>query len=193
MTDPSPVHPSGRTPADLASDNGHKGIAGFLAESQLSVHLSLLNLDSNKGQMVDKSGITATPLERNSTLLRYGESPSHLSLKDSLSAVCNATLAAAHIHQAFRVKSFQRKQLRDLGDDKFGMSDERALSLIVSKTYIPGKGDNPVHAAATHIQNKFRGWKGRKEFLITRKRIVMIQVHSSIYLSPPLHACDDDY
>ncbi|KAJ4715737.1 MYB transcription factor [Melia azedarach] len=33
------------------------------------------------------------------------------------------------------------------------------------------------HAAATRIQNKFRSWKGRKDFLIFRRQIVKIQAH----------------
>ena len=42
LTDPSAEHPLGRTPADLASANVHKGIAGFLAECSLTPHLSRL-------------------------------------------------------------------------------------------------------------------------------------------------------
>lgn len=104
-----------------------------------------------------------------------------LSLKDSLAAVCNATQAAARIHQVFRVQSFQRKQKqqKEYGDYKFGVSDERALSLITinAKSHKFGQCYEPVHIAATRIQNKFRSWKGRKDFLIIRRRIVKIQVH----------------
>lgn len=101
-----------------------------------------------------------------------------LSLKDSLAAVCNATQAAARIHQVFRMQSFQRKQLKEYDDDKFGISDERALSLVTVnvKPHKSGPRNEPVHAAAIRIQNKFRGWKGRREFLMIRQRIVKIQV-----------------
>ncbi|KAF7137542.1 hypothetical protein RHSIM_Rhsim07G0149000 [Rhododendron simsii] len=44
LTDPNPIYPSGQTAADLASSNGHKGIAGYLAESALSSHLTTLQL-----------------------------------------------------------------------------------------------------------------------------------------------------
>ncbi|KAI8527523.1 hypothetical protein RHMOL_Rhmol12G0082300 [Rhododendron molle] len=44
LADPNPIYPSGRTAADLASSNGHKGIAGYLAESALSSHLTTLQL-----------------------------------------------------------------------------------------------------------------------------------------------------
>jgi hypothetical protein len=40
LTDPTPQFPCGRTPADLASENGHKGIADLLAESALTSQLS---------------------------------------------------------------------------------------------------------------------------------------------------------
>lgn len=114
--------------------------------------------------------------EQNSTEVNDGDLSYELSLKDSLAAVCNATQAAARIHQVFRVQSFQRKQLKEYGDGKFGISDEHALSLITVKSHKAGQHDEPVHAAAIRIQNKFRSWKGRKEFLIIRQRIVKIQV-----------------
>ncbi|KAI3434207.1 uncharacterized protein J3R85_006659 [Psidium guajava] len=178
LTDPTPTYTAGRTPADLASANGHKGIAGYLAESALSAHLSFLNLDTAGGDASHGSGGKAvqTISERSPTPIREGDLPS-LSLKDSLAAVCNATQAAARIHQVFRVQSFQRKQLKEYGDDKHGISDEHALSLVATKVYKAGQIDEPLHAAAIRIQNKFRGWKGRKDFLITRQRIVKIQAH----------------
>lgn len=101
-----------------------------------------------------------------------------LSLKDSLAALCNANQAAARIHQVFRLQSFQRKQLKEYDSDKFGISDEQALSLITIKSHKAGQRDEPVHAAAIRIQNKFRSWKSRKEFLMIRQQIVKIQVHS---------------
>lgn len=98
-------------------------------------------------------------------------------MKDSLAALCNASQAAARIHQVFRVQSFQKKQLKEYCDDRFGMSNEQALSFYAVKTYKSGQHDLPVQAAAIRIQNKFRCWKGRKDYLITRQRIVKIQVH----------------
>uniref|UniRef100_A0A5B6Z4F1 Putative calmodulin-binding transcription activator 3 n=1 Tax=Davidia involucrata TaxID=16924 RepID=A0A5B6Z4F1_DAVIN len=180
LTDPTPKYPSGRTPADLASSNGHKGIAGYLAESALSSHLSSLQLkDTKEGDAGEISRIKAvqTISERTATPINDGDLAHGLSLKDSLAAVCNATQAAARIHQVFRVQSFQKKQLKEYEDDKFGMSDERALSLVAVKKSRMGQHDEPVHAAATRIQNKFRSWKGRREFLTIRQQIVKIQAH----------------
>ncbi|KAI3462072.1 hypothetical protein Pfo_018735 [Paulownia fortunei] len=176
LTDPTPIYPSGRTPADLAACNGHKGIAGYLAESSLSSHLSSLDLkDSKESDCREKAVETVS--ERIATPVDDGDLPHGLSLKDSLAAVRNATQAAARIHQVFRVQSFQRKQLKEYGDREFGMSDERALSLLAVKTKKAGQHDEPVHAAAIRIQNKFRSWKGRKEFLLIRQRIIKIQAH----------------
>ncbi|KAG2646908.1 hypothetical protein PVAP13_2KG546800 [Panicum virgatum] len=143
LTDPTQQFPSGRTPADLASENGHKGIAGFLAESALTSHLSALTLKESQGGNVEE--------------------------------ICG--LAAARIFQAFRVESFHRKKVIEYGDDDCGLSDERTLSLISLKNAKPGHSDMPMHSAAVRIQNKFRGWKGRKEFMIIRQKIVKIQAH----------------
>jgi hypothetical protein len=96
-------------------------------------------------------------------------------MEDSLGAVRNATQAAARIYQVFRMQSFQRKQAVQYEDDNGEISDDRALSLLSVKPSKPGQLD-PLHAAATRIQNKYRGWKGRKEFLLIRQRIIKIQV-----------------
>lgn len=183
LTDPSPAFPEGRTPADLASSNGHKGISGFLAESSLTSHLASLTMDDLKDYGDQRgSGTKAvqTVSERSATPLFCGDVPEALCLKDSLTAVRNATQAADRIHQVFRMQSFHRKQLTQLEDDEFGLYNQRALSLLASKASKSGQGDGLVHAAATQIQKKFRGWKKRKEFLIIRQRIVKIQVHCSV-------------
>ncbi|XP_027355862.1 calmodulin-binding transcription activator 2 isoform X2 [Abrus precatorius] len=180
FTDPSPSFPGGRTAADLAYSNGHKGISGFLAESSLTHHLATLTMDDqHKGGRQEISGMKAvqTVSERTATPVHYGDMPDVLCLKDSLTAVRNATQAADRIHQVYRMQSFQRKQLTQYEDDEFGLSDQQALSLLVSKAYKSGQGDGLANAAAIQIQKKFRGWKKRKEFLITRQRIVKIQAH----------------
>ena len=176
MTDPTPEFPSGRTPADLASASGHKGISGFLAESSLTSHLVALTLkDAKSADLAEVSGVIG--VEDIAERAAVNPVDGDLSLKDSLSAVRNAAQAAARIHQVFRVQSFHRKKLIEYGDDKCGISDEQALSLIsLKQVKSPSQRDLPAHAAAIRIQNKFRGWKGRKDFLIIRQRIVKIQV-----------------
>ncbi|KAL1568053.1 calmodulin-binding transcription activator 1-like isoform X1 [Salvia divinorum] len=176
LTDPTPIHPTGETPADLAASNGHKGIAGYLAESSLSSHLSSLDLKDSR-QSDSREKVVETVSERIATPVGAGDLPHGLSMKDSLAAVRNATQAAARIHQVFRVQSFQRKQLKEYGDNEFGISDERALSLLALKSKKAGHHDEPVHSAAVRIQNKFRSWKGRKDFLQIRQQIIKIQAH----------------
>ncbi|CAL9048606.1 unnamed protein product [Musa banksii] len=177
LTDPTPEFPSGRTPADLASANGHKGIAGFLAESSLTSHLSSLTLDPKGSDIADVASLTGIDdAEQRALAVADGDMQAGLSLKDSLSAVRNASQAAARIYQVFRVQSFHRKKIES-GGDKSAMSDERALSLLSIKSQKTGHSDMPMHAAAIRIQNKFRGWKGRKDFLIIMQRIVKIQAH----------------
>ncbi|KAM0901596.1 hypothetical protein ACQ4PT_019876 [Festuca glaucescens] len=178
LTDPTPQFPSGRTPADLASENGHKGIAGFLAESALTSHLSALTLKESKGCNVEEICGTAEAdgfAEPSSVHLASQDSQAE-PLKDSLSAVRKSTLAASKIFQAFRVESFHRKKVVEYGDDDCGLSDERTLSLVSLKNSKSGQNDMP-HSAAVRIQNKFRGWKGRKEFMIIRQKIIKIQAH----------------
>ncbi|KAL0757069.1 hypothetical protein Bca101_094737 [Brassica carinata] len=157
LTDPNPDFPSGSTPSDLAYANGYKGIAGYLSEYALRAHVSLLSLN-----------------ESNTETSESAPSPSSSSLTDSLTAVRNATQAAARIHQVFRAQSFQKKQMKE-----FGVSEERALSMLAPKTHKQGRAhsDDSVQAAAIRIQNKFRGYKGRKDYLITRQRIIRIQAH----------------
>jgi len=184
LTDPSPESPSGRTAADLASSNGHKGLSGFLAESSLTSHLESLTVDDlHKGSQQEVSGTKAvqTVSERTATPVVYNDMPDALCLKDTLTAVRNATQAADRIHQVFRMQSFQRKKQLTQDededeDDEFGLLDQQAISLLASKARKSGQGDGLVNAAATQIQKKFRGWKKRKEFLIIRQRIVKIQV-----------------
>lgn len=185
-SDPSPEFPWGRTPADLASDNGHKGISGFLAEAALTSYVKSVSMaDSiSMGEAVEdgvadvsKRKPVHTVSERRATPVNDGFMPGDLSLKDSLTAVCNATQAAGRIHLMFRMQSFQRKKLSECGTDEFGSSDDSALSFVKARARKSGLSNSPVHAAAVQIQKKFRGWRMRKEFLLIRQRIVKIQAH----------------
>ncbi|KAK6136496.1 hypothetical protein DH2020_029792 [Rehmannia glutinosa] len=172
LTDPSAEYPWSRTPADLASSSGHKGISGFLAETSLTTHLSTLRVsDPQEGGISDDiSGVKAvqTVSERLAFPTTGEDVPDTL----CRAALCNATQAAANIHQIFRIQSFQRKQFIEHGDDELLFPDEHAIAVLAAKT---SKG--VANAAAVHIQKKFRGWKKRKEFLLIRKKVVKIQAH----------------
>lgn len=166
----------GRTPADLASANGNKGISGFLAESSLTTHLARLDVsDAKENNALDTSKTKEIQTVTERVAVPTTDNVPDVSLNDSLAAVRNATQAAARIHQIFRVQSFQRKKLIEHNGEL--LSDEQALSMVASKTSRLGQKDRIAHAAATQIQKKFRGWKKRKEFLLIRQRVVKIQVH----------------
>ncbi|KAJ4817464.1 Calmodulin-binding transcription activator 1 [Rhynchospora pubera] len=169
LTDPTPEFPNGRTPADLASTNGHKGIAGFLAESSLTSHLSTLTLKDSKANISSPNQICTLPGVKESSYQSE-------SLGDSLGAVRNATQAAARIYQVFRLESFHRKRVAELDSAKDDIN-EGPLSLVTVKSANKMGPHEPLHAAAVRIQNKFRGWKGRKDFLFIRQRVVKIQAH----------------
>ncbi|KAK7831520.1 calmodulin-binding transcription activator 2 [Quercus suber] len=175
LTDPSPEFPLGRTPADLAGVNGHKGISGFLAEHLLTSYLKSLEMNDPNEVRTEVSGQNVS--EQTVTPANYGDIPEALSLRDSLTAVSNATLAADRIHLMFRMHSLERRRITEYDDDIVRLSDEHALSVVAAKTRKAKQSDGVVHAAATQIQKKFRGWKKRKEFLIIRQRIVKIQAH----------------
>ncbi|XP_022857404.1 calmodulin-binding transcription activator 2-like isoform X2 [Olea europaea var. sylvestris] len=180
LTDPSSEHPLGRTPADLASASGHKGISGFLAETSLTTHLTSLTV--NDPQDYDTSEVSEvkairTVSEHVAIPTTEQDVPDIHSLKDSLAAVRNATQAAARIHQIFRIQSFQRKQFNEQSFDELVTPEEHAVSLVAAKTSRVGQNDGTNNAAALHIQKKFRGWKKRKEFLLIRQKIVKIQAH----------------
>lgn len=100
----------------------------------------------------------------------------HCSLKGSLAAVRKSAHAAALIQAAFRALSFRDRQLTEGNDEMSEVSLE--LGLLGSLNRLPKMshfGDY-LHIAAAKIQQKYRGWKGRKEFLKIRNRIVKIQV-----------------
>lgn len=144
----------------------------------MTSHLSTLTLKESQVSNVEElcgSAAADDFVESSSAQLARVDSQAE-SLKDSLSAVRKSTQAAARIFQAFRVESFHRKKVIEYGDDDCGLSDERTLSLVSLKNAKPGQGDVPSHSAAVRIQNKFRGWKGRKEFMLIRQKIVKIQV-----------------
>ncbi|KAK4424328.1 Calmodulin-binding transcription activator 2 [Sesamum alatum] len=177
LTDPSAEYPLGKTPSDLASSSGHKGISGFLAETALTTHLSSLKMNDDGTKEVSGLKAILTVSERSAVPTTEEDIPDTLSLKDSLAAVCNATQAAARIHQIFRVQSFQRKQLIEHDSDELLNADENAISLVAAKASRFSHSDGVVHAAALQIQKKYRGWKKRKEFLLIRQKIVKIQAH----------------
>lgn len=179
VEDPTPEFPGGQKAADLASSRGHKGIAGFLAETDLVSHLSSLT----NGSVTDNatSGIKSDNTVENAGIYDFppDEVPKEeISLRGSLAAVRNSAHAASLIQDAFRVRSYRHRQLTKSNSD----ISENPVDLValgcLSKVQKLHDFDDYLHsAAAIKIQQKYRGWKGRKEFLRIRKRIVNIQAH----------------
>lgn len=180
VEDPTPEFPGGQKAADLASSRGHKGIAGFLAETDLVSHLSSLTFN---GSVTDNatSGVKSDNTVQNAGIYDFppDEVPKEeISLRGSLDAVRNSTHAASLIQDAFRVRSYRHRQMIKSNSDL----SENPLDLValgcLSKVRKMHDFDDYLHsAAARKIQQKYRGWKGRKEFLKIRERIVNIQVY----------------
>ncbi|EFJ26472.1 hypothetical protein SELMODRAFT_413101 [Selaginella moellendorffii] len=178
VTDPTPQNSSGRTPADLAASSGHKGMAGLLAEMSLTTHLTSLTLKERNTDEIDSlSAVLAEEkaVEDFSDNQAANGGTDRSLLQGSLRAVRNAARAAALIHASFRQESFRRRQekIGEEIDNEYGMSMNE-LKVLASRN---GGANRKEHSAATKIQQKYRGWKGRRDFLLLRQRVVRIQAH----------------
>ncbi|XP_042517418.1 calmodulin-binding transcription activator 3-like isoform X2 [Macadamia integrifolia] len=178
VEDPTPRFPGGRTAADLASSRGHKGIAGYLAEADLTSHLSSMTIKEN---VMDSLAATLGAEKANETAEEQHVVPSDgsmeetLSLKGSLAAVRKSAQAAALIQAAFRARSFQQRQT--MNDENLEVSTNLFALASLNRAPRMSHFSDYLHSAAVKIQQKYRGWKGRKEFLKIRNRIVKIQAH----------------
>ncbi|XP_042502412.1 calmodulin-binding transcription activator 4-like [Macadamia integrifolia] len=181
VTDPTSQDPTGQTPASIAAANGHKGLAGYLSEVSLTSHLSSLKLEEtelSKGAAAVEAEITMESILRES----LGATEDQLSLRNSLAAVRNAAQAAARIQSAFRAHSFRKRQQTEAAApssvDGYDITTDNIHELsAASKLAFRNLRDHKLDKAALSIQKKYRGWKGRKEFLALRRKVVKIQAH----------------
>ncbi|XP_065873672.1 calmodulin-binding transcription activator 4 [Euphorbia lathyris] len=180
VTDPTPQDPVGRSPAFIAASSGHKGLAGYLSEKALTSHLSSLRLEESELSK-DSAVVEAERTVDNISKGKFDANSDPDSLKDTLAAVRNAAQAAARIQSAFRAHSFRKRLEKetagsDYSIDEYGISagDIQGLS-AVSKLAFRNVRDHNI--AALSIQKKYRGWKGRKDFLAFRQKVVKIQAH----------------
>lgn len=175
VTDPSQQDPTGKTPASIAATCGHKGLAGYLSEVSLTSHpsLQLQQTELSRSCADIEAERAAEDSISKLNVITYED----LSLKDTLAAVRNATQAAARIQSAFRAHSFRKRQQKEsfTSGDEYGIlpSDIEGLSVASKLTFRNGN----YHNAALSIQKKYRGWKGRKDFLALRQKVVKIQAH----------------
>ncbi|XP_069153619.1 calmodulin-binding transcription factor SR2L isoform X1 [Solanum lycopersicum] len=181
VTDPSSRDPVGKTAASIASCCGHKGLAGYLSEVALTSHLSSLTLEESelsKGTADVEAERTISSISNTSATINEDQR----SLKDTLAAVRNAAQAAARIQSAFRAHSFRKRQQREFGvsattsGDEYGIlsNDIQGLSAASKLAF---RNPREYNSAALAIQKKYRGWKGRKDFLAFRQKVVKIQAH----------------
>lgn len=173
VTDPSQQDPAGKTAASIAETYGHKGLAGYLSEMALTSHLSSLTL--KESELAKCSADVEAERTVNSISNQNLVVDDHLSLKDAIAAVRNAAHAASRIQAAFRAHSFKKRRQKVAAErDEYGIlpSEIEGLSAASKLTF----GNARHHTAALAIQKKYRGWKGRKDYLTLRKNVVKIQV-----------------
>ncbi|XP_027915464.1 calmodulin-binding transcription activator 4-like isoform X1 [Vigna unguiculata] len=186
VTDPSSQNPSGETAASVAASHGHKGLAGYLSEVQLTSHLSSLTLTASKlseGSSELEAELTVRSVSKENIVA--GEED--VSLKASLDAVRNASQAAARIQDAFRAYSFRKRKEREEAMaaaaaacldgyciDPAGCNDDN-ISVLSAMSKLNSRSSGDYNLAALSIQKRYRGWKGRKEFLALRQKVVKIQ------------------
>lgn len=176
MDDPTSAFPRGQTAADLASSRGHKGIAGYLAEADLTAHLCTLTDGENYKDNIKVNVNIDESIQTADVVSSQLAEDELLSLKGSLAAVRKSVHAAALIHAAFRARSFRHKQLME--SDK-GIVHEDSVDLVALGILNKAEKihyEDYLHVAAVRIQQNYRGWKGRRDFLKIRNRIVKIQV-----------------
>ncbi|KAL7110050.1 hypothetical protein ACP275_05G001100 [Erythranthe tilingii] len=182
VTDPNTQDPIGKTPASIAATCGHKGLAGYLSEVSLISHLSSLTLEESelsKGSAALEAEITINSLSRESSSANEDED----SLRHTLDAVRNATQAAARIQSAFRAHSFRKRQQTEVavamagayGDDYAMLAND--IHGLSAASKLAFRNAREYNSAALSIQKKYRGWKGRKDFLSLRQKVVKIQAH----------------
>lgn len=176
VDDPTPTFPGGKTAADLASSSGHKGIAGYLAEADLISHVSSLNMNENVMDSLAATIAAENAVNTEGSVFKSDLAIDHQFLKGSLAAVRKSAHAAALIQAAFRSCSFRHRQLNKSNENISDVGLDLVALGSLNKVQKISHFEDYLHSAAVRIQRKYRGWKGRKEFLKIRNRIVKIQV-----------------
>jgi hypothetical protein len=188
VTDPTRAFTSGQTAADLAAVNGHRGMGAFLAEINLERRLSSMTLSENPVDiaMSHIAGDNAVAkLSRRESIRRTlsGEEDEPF-IAESLQAVRNAARAADLIKKAFQRLSLQKQEedsLVSLQVDEFGMTPHQLRTFMAARTaqkfqnVFRGHHERKQQLAATRIQQKYRGWKQRRDFLDLRQHVVKLQ------------------
>ncbi|XP_055825329.1 calmodulin-binding transcription activator 4-like isoform X3 [Solanum dulcamara] len=181
VTDPSSHDPFGKTAASIASTCGHKGVAGYLSEMALTSHLTSLTLEESEVSR----GTADIEAEKTISSITTSSSVTHedqISLKNTLDAVRNAAQAAARIQSAFRAHSFRKRRLREAAHSATTCGDEYCILSndvlgLSASSKLAFRNMRDYNSAALSIQKKYQRWKGRKDFLAFRQKVVKIQAH----------------
>ncbi|KAI3452582.1 hypothetical protein Pfo_009246 [Paulownia fortunei] len=182
VTDPNSQDPTGKTPASIAATCGHRGLAGYLSEVALTSHLSSLILEESelsKGSAALEAERTVNSLSKESSSANEDQ----VSLRHTLAAVRNAAQAAARIQSAFRAHSFRKRQQIEATVASAGASGDEYSILandiqgLSAASKLAFRNARDYNSAALSIQKKYRGWKGRKDFLALRQKVVKIQAY----------------
>ncbi|KAI5073595.1 hypothetical protein GOP47_0011608 [Adiantum capillus-veneris] len=182
ISDPTPENKAGCTPADVAASAGHDGLAGYLSEQDLVSHLRTLTLaetDRDKESANDEGHRVVEYLRRSMSLRRSIKTvEDELALEDSLSAIGNATISSARIHAAFK-EYFMRERLHAIEEeDEYGISVEEQIAVQkIQRAYRNHRERKKKESAALQIQNRFRVWKTRKNYLSLRQNVIKIQAY----------------
>jgi hypothetical protein len=189
VTDPTVTNTAGQSAADLAATNGHVGISGFLAESSLRARLSSMTVSEDPIDIalscIAGDNAVAKLAHRESLKRSVVRLEDQRSLEASIEALRNAARSKALIQAAFRQHSFQKRENDTLASMQ---SDEYDLTTIELQAWITANAAKKIQKAyrghhgkqqlaAIRIQNKFRGWRARRDFLSFRQHIVKLQAH----------------
>ncbi|XP_038700970.1 calmodulin-binding transcription activator 5-like isoform X2 [Tripterygium wilfordii] len=166
VTDPTPDNPGGCTAADLASIQGHDGLAAYLSEKALVEHFKDMSMAGNASGTLQASTSDVVNSEN--------LSEEELYLKDTLAAYRTAADAAARIQGAFREHSFK---VRTKAVKVFNPEEEARTIIAAMKIQHAFRKfeTRKKMTAAVHIQHRFRTWKIRKEYLNMRRQAIRIQ------------------
>lgn len=180
VTDPNSQDLTGKTAASIAASYGHMGLAGYLSEVALTTHLTSLTLVESELS----KGSAEVEAERAVNSVSSSEYEDQDSLRQTLAAVRNAAQAAARIQSAFRAHSFRKRQQWEsalaISGDEFSFL-ENDIQGLTAASKLAFRSTRDYNSAAVSIQKKYRGWKGRKDFLALRQKVVKIQVCSHIH------------
>lgn len=175
VTDPSPENPGGLTPADLASEGGHDGLAAFLAEKGLTAHFEAMSLSGNissQTDMVNSKDQVRSKEDLYTEMVMMTEE--EVCLKESLAAYRNAADAADRIQAAFRERTL-KLQAEAVQLAKPNAEASEIISALKIQHAFRNHARRRLMKAASRIQSHFRTWRTRKDFLNIRRQTIKIQ------------------